>query len=196
MPAAASRAVLRQSRFLFRRAPVRHSSSTSEIASKAKDTASPAASEASQNISKVASSAGPAIASVTQTVGKALGKIGGRTGRVIAFVESLVPPTIYYSRVAFELARLVAQGQKMAPPSLSTFQTYFQPLINAIRNPSTLKNFYFSPQSILARVSNLDKRELAFVGVTAAEVIGFFTVGEMIGRFKIVGYRGEPVHEH
>jgi F-type H+-transporting ATPase subunit g len=80
--------------------------------------------------------------------------------------------------------------------SLSTFQTYFQPIINAIRNPSTLKNFYFSPQSILARVWNLDKRELAFVGVTAAEVIGFFTVGEMIGRFKIVGYRGEPVHEH
>jgi len=84
----------------------------------------------------------------------------------------------------------------MTPPSLSTFQAYFQPFINAIRNPSTLKNFYIPPQSILAQVWNLDKKELAFVGITAAEVIGFFTVGEMIGRRNIVGYRGEPAHEH
>lgn len=33
------------------------------------------------------------------------------------------------------------------------------------------------------------------VGVIAAEVLGFFTVGEMLGRFKIVGYRGTPAHE-
>ena len=27
-------------------------------------------------------------------------------------------------------------------------------------------------------------------GVVGAEVLGFFTVGEMIGRMKLVGYRG------
>lgn len=32
-------------------------------------------------------------------------------------------------------------------------------------------------------------------GVVGAEVLGFFTVGEMVGRFKLVGYRGD-VHQH
>jgi F-type H+-transporting ATPase subunit g len=32
------------------------------------------------------------------------------------------------------------------------------------------------------------------VGVVAAEVIGFFTVGEIIGRFKVVGYHPAPEH--
>jgi F-type H+-transporting ATPase subunit g len=53
-----------------------------------------------------------------------------------------------------------------------------------------------SSEGLLARVRNMDQKQLAFVGVTAAEVVGFFTVGEMLGRFKVVGYRGEPAHAH
>lgn len=34
------------------------------------------------------------------------------------------------------------------------------------------------------------------VGVVSAEVLGFFTVGEIIGRRHIVGYQGEPEHAH
>jgi F-type H+-transporting ATPase subunit g len=75
---------------------------------------------------------------------------------------------------------------------LATFQSYFQPFIS---NPAALKNLP-SPSSILARVRNASPKELAFAGVTAAEVIGFFTVGEMIGRMNIVGYRGEVAHAH
>ncbi|KAL1963910.1 hypothetical protein VTN77DRAFT_7716 [Rasamsonia byssochlamydoides] len=194
MPVTASRAVLRQSQFLFRRTAIRHNSTTSQAASRAKETASSVASKASEGLSRVTSTAGPAIASAAQNVGNALRKVGGRTGRVIAFIDSLIPPTIYYTRVGIELAKLVVRGQNMAPPSLATFQAYFQPLINALRNPSTLKNLNISPQAILGRVRSMDKKELAFVGVTAAEVLGFFTVGEMIGRRKIVGYRGKPAH--
>ena len=35
---------------------------------------------------------------------------------------------------------------------------------------------------------------MAAVGVVGAEVLGFFTVGEMIGRLKLVGYRGDKEH--
>ena len=31
-------------------------------------------------------------------------------------------------------------------------------------------------------------------GVIAAEVLGFFTVGEMLGRLKLVGYWGDVAH--
>ncbi|KAL2006815.1 hypothetical protein VTN00DRAFT_9483 [Thermoascus crustaceus] len=190
---ASSRAALRQSQFLLRRSAVRHASSSSDAASKAKE----AAAKAQQSLSKVTANAGPAIANAAQGVGNALRKVGGRTGKVIAFVDSLIPPTVYYSKVGIELAKLVFHGQKMAPPSLSTFQAYFQPLINALRNPSALKNINIpNPQEFVARLCKADKKTLAFYGVTAAEVLGFFTVGEMIGRRKIVGYRGAPEHAH
>ncbi|OJJ63784.1 hypothetical protein ASPSYDRAFT_139450 [Aspergillus sydowii CBS 593.65] len=197
MPATASRAVLRQSQFLTRRTAVRHSSSTSQAASKATESASSTASKAQEGLSRVSSSAGPAISNAAQGLGNTLKKVGGRTGKVVSFVESLIPPTIYYSRVGLELGKLVFRGQNMTPPSSATFQSYFQPLLNSLRNPASLQNANIvSPQSILARVRNANKKEIALAGVTAAEVIGFFTVGEIIGRFNVVGYRGEPAHGH
>ncbi|KAL6237759.1 hypothetical protein BDW75DRAFT_203049 [Aspergillus navahoensis] len=194
MPATATRAVLRQSQFLTRTA-VRHSS-TSQAASKATETASSTASKAQEGLSRVSSSAGPAISNAAQGLGNTLKKVGGRTGKVVSFIESMIPPTIYYSRVGLELGKLVFRGQNMTPPNTATFQSYFQPLINALRNPATVQNAKFSPQNILARVRNANKKEIALAGVTAAEVIGFFTVGEIIGRFNIVGYRGEADHGH
>ncbi|KAL4936837.1 hypothetical protein BDV06DRAFT_204124 [Aspergillus oleicola] len=196
MPATASRAVLRQSQFLTRRTAVRHASNTSQAASKASETASSTASKAQEGLSRVTSSAGPAISGAAQGLGNTLKKVGGRTGKVVNFIESMIPPTIYYSRVGIELGKLVFRGQNMTPPNLATFQSYYQPLVNSIRNPATLQNSRFSPQNILARVRNANAKEIALAGVTAAEVIGFFTVGEIIGRFNIVGYRGEPGHGH
>ncbi|PGH26489.1 hypothetical protein AJ80_01803 [Polytolypa hystricis UAMH7299] len=193
MPVTASRLLLRQSRFLIRRPVVRSASTTSEAAAKSKD----AAAKASEGLSKVAATAGPAIANAMQGIGGALRKVGGRTGKLVAFVDSLVPPTLYYSKVGFEVAKIVVRGQKMTPPSVAEFQTYFQPLLNALRQPTALlsRTASFS-QNLLSNVRNLDRRQLAFVGVTTAEVIGFFSVGEMLGRMKIVGYRGEPAHGH
>lgn len=75
---------------------------------------------------------------------------------------------------------------------MATVQSYFQPFIN---NPAALKNVA-SPSTFLARVRNASPKQLALAGVTAAEVIGFFTVGEIIGRMNLIGYRGEPAHAH
>ncbi|KAJ5131513.1 uncharacterized protein N7515_007552 [Penicillium bovifimosum] len=187
MPAA-TRAVLRQSQFLTRRTAVRHASSTSEAASKASETASSAASKASEGLSKVSASAGPAMTNAAT----ALRKIGGPVGKVISVVDSMIPPTVYYSKVGIELGKLVFRGQNMAPPNLATFQSYFQPFIT---NPAALKTLP-SPSTIIARVRNASPKQLALAGVTAAEVIGFFTVGEIIGRMNLVGYRGEVAHAH
>ncbi|WEW54659.1 ATP synthase subunit G atp20 [Emydomyces testavorans] len=195
MPAAASRLVLRQSRLLLRRPAFRHNSTTSEAATKTKDATSSAVSKASEGLSKVTSAAGPAIAGAVSGIGGALKRVGGRTGRMISFIESLIPPTIYYSRVAFEITKIVFQAQKMAPPNLATFQAYFRPVLASLRQPSTmLSNLDVKPY--LGNIRNMDRKQLAVVGLTAAEVIGFFSVGEMLGRMKIVGYRGEPAHDH
>jgi len=42
----------------------------------------------------------------------------------------------------------------------------------------------------------MSSAQWATVGIVAAEVIGFFSVGEMIGRMKIVGYRSSAQAHH
>ena len=85
-------------------------------------------------------------------------------------------------------------------------QSYLAQVTNVVRNPATLgshaaktaeksaETVINSPQSFLARVRDLDAATLTTVGVVTAETIGFFSIGEMLGRFKIVGYRSSGSH--
>lgn len=99
MPATApSRAVLRQSQFLIRRTAIRHSST--ETAAKAKESASTAASKASEGLSRVTAAAGPILSSAANS----LKNVGGRTGKVVAFVDcklSFPPRTAVSSFTCF-----------------------------------------------------------------------------------------------
>jgi len=60
-----------------------------QAASKASSTASEYTAKASQGLSRVSSAAGPAIANAAKGVSGALGRVGGRTGRLIAFIERM-----------------------------------------------------------------------------------------------------------
>jgi hypothetical protein len=94
----ATRALLRQSRYLLRRQNIRQASTTAETATKAKDaaadtasnaknTASGAASKAAEGLSRVTSSGGSIIYGAASSAANALNSVGGRTGRAIAFVR-------------------------------------------------------------------------------------------------------------
>lgn len=58
-----------------------------ESASKASSSASDLASKATQGLSRVTSAAGPALAGAAKGLGAALTKLGGRSARLVAFVE-------------------------------------------------------------------------------------------------------------
>jgi len=96
---------------------------------------------------------------------------------------------------------------------MQTIQSYLTPVQNALRNPSSVLNrtvnqagtaaertadaAISNPESFLTRLRNMDTAALTTAGVIGAEVIGFFSVGEMIGRFNIIGYRSSGAHaEH
>lgn len=169
------------------------STSTTDAAAKARQAAADVSAKASQGLSRVATAAGPALAGAARGLSTALGRVGGRTGKLIAFAESYTPFVVYYARVGLELSRLVFQGQKMSPPSIEVFQSYFQNAWKQVQNPGSLK-FVQSPATVLQRARTLSPAQLAAGGVIAAECIGFFTVGEIIGRFKLIGYRGDVGH--
>ncbi|KAI9171714.1 ATP synthase subunit [Paramyrothecium foliicola] len=148
--------------------------------------------KAQEGLSRVTSAAGPALAGAARGVSSALGRVGGPVGRLVGFVERQTPQVIYYSKVGLEMGKLVAQGQKISVPSVGTFQGFYQNLWQSIQNRSILR----SGQNFLQSVRGLSTAQLAAGGVILAECLGFFTVGEMIGRFKLVGYHGETGAHH
>ncbi|KAK4229735.1 ATP synthase subunit G, mitochondrial [Podospora fimiseda] len=161
-----------------------------QTASQASKTASEYSAKAQEGLSRAAAAAGPAISNAAKGAADAISRVGGPVGRLVAFVERQTPTVVYYSKVGIEVAKIVFKGQNMSPPSVSTFQTYFQNLWKQLQNPSAFI------QSISKSVSpqqarNLSKTQVVAGGVLLAELLGFFTVGEMIGRFKLVGYHGE-----
>ncbi|KAI1106176.1 GroES-like protein [Jackrogersella minutella] len=198
-----TRPMLRQSGAWSRMAARRFESTTTaqkatetakESAAKASKVASEYAAKAQQGLSRVTSSAGPAIAGAAKGLANSLGKVGGRTGKLVALVEKQTPTVIYYSKVGSELAKIVFKGQNMSPPSLVTFQSYWQNALKSLRNPNALietaSKAAQSPSALLEQARNLSRTQIATGGVLLAELLGFFTVGEIIGRFKIVGYHG------
>ncbi|GAP84294.1 putative ATP synthase subunit g [Rosellinia necatrix] len=215
MSSSLARPLLRQSAPWSRMAARRFESTTAKTAEAAKETAKETAkqtaskvsasaaeyaSKAQQGLSKVSSSAGPAIAGAAKGIASSLSKVGGRTARLVSFVEKQVPTVIYYSKVGAEVAKIVFRGQKMSPPSVETFQTYFQNLwknrTSLIQSASqTAAKTAQQPGSIMSRIP-MSRAQLVTGGVIAAECLGFFTVGEMIGRFKIIGYHGENPSAH
>ena len=115
--AAPPRMMLRHARMIARQSPRRHASTTEaakEAAVKSKATASDATSKASQGLSRVTSSAGPAVSGATHRVTKAIGNIGGRTGRMISFVQCEPNPVLYsrsYSANQLKLPELFRMQQ-------------------------------------------------------------------------------------
>lgn len=120
----------------------------------------------------------------------ALGKMGGRTGALVKKVEALVPPTKYALLVTKELGKIVWRERKMSPPSLTEFITHLQSFPATFR--TKILPTLTSPIALHETLSN--RQALKSGGIIAAEVLGFFTVGEMIGRRKIVGFRGKIEH--
>lgn len=188
-----SRVLLRRSatttRFITR--PTSRYEST---ATKATETLSKA-SKAVETLTKVTSAAGTALTGAANGFGKALGKIGGRTGTLIAFTQRQIPRVLYYARVSQELAKIVFHGQNMSPPSASTFQAHFHWLIEKFQNPSTLlSSLSINSTAFLQQARNIRINQVASGAVVFAEVLGFFTVGEILGRRKLVGYQGQTAH--
>ncbi|KAK0751499.1 mitochondrial ATP synthase g subunit-domain-containing protein [Schizothecium vesticola] len=174
----------------------RASATASEYTAKASEYTA----KASEGLSRVTAAAGPAITSAAKGAADALGKVGGRTGRLVTFIERQVPNVVYYSKVGAELSKLVFKGQHMTPPPMTTVQSYWNNLLKQVQNPSTLlqsvQKTASSSGSALPNLRNISTAQVVAGGVVAAECLGFFTVGEMIGRFKLIGYHGQTGAAH
>lgn len=85
--------------------------------------------------------------------------------------------------------------------SPATFQSFYESAWQSIRQPnkiadSVAQTVKSASQKPAGYVPGLSNAQLIAGGVVFAECLGFFTVGEIIGRFKLVGYHGETSAAH
>ncbi|KAI5279480.1 ATP synthase subunit G atp20 [Ascosphaera acerosa] len=198
-PTTSSTAASACSRQLQRFAARRLASTETKSATAASATASATAKKAQDGLSQAMAKAGPVFENAVASVRK----LGGPAGKVVAAVEKAIPPTVRVTKTAFEVSKIVAKERNFAPPPLSTFSAYYQPLLNSVKNPAAashcLQTTVLNPSTYLnalAAARSMTRAQWASAAVVAVEVLGFFTVGEMIGRRKIVGYRGDVAGEH
>jgi F-type H+-transporting ATPase subunit g len=82
------------------------------------------------------------------------------------------------------------------PPSADRFRSdlaAFQQTYKQLLNPATYRE---AARSAIQVLREGNAKDLVFAAVLTAEIIGFFKVGEIIGRRKLVGYRAQTHHHH
>lgn len=95
----------------------------------------------------------------------------------------LVSKALYFGKVGAELSKQVYVKEGLQPPAINIFkQTY----INWYK--SSLK-FAQDPQPLIKCAQNLKKDDLIKYGAIGVQLLGFFSVGEIIGRRHVVGYK-------
>ncbi|CCH40884.1 ATP synthase subunit g, mitochondrial [Wickerhamomyces ciferrii] len=107
------------------------------------------------------------------------------TNAAQGFVEKItanVNKAVYWSKVTGELAKQVYLKEKLSPPSIADFQTVYTTLYKQVLQLST------KPKEVLSFAKNFGKNEALNYGSLAIQLLGLFSLGEIIGRRQIVGY--------
>ena len=90
---------------------------------------------------------------------------------------------LYYGKVGKELTLQVYTKEKWMPPDLLTFQKVYCDLYG------TAIRYMNKPYDLIAKYNKLTVNEMVRYGAIGIQLVGFYSVGEIIGRRKLVGYR-------
>ncbi|KAF5102335.1 hypothetical protein D0Z03_000430 [Geotrichum reessii] len=102
---------------------------------------------------------------------------------IVNKASALVSKTVFWSKVVAELGKQIYIKEGLAPPTGPQFKAVFESLktlgLDAFKRPQ----YYI--EAVKANSSDYSVKFL----VGAVQVLGIFSLGEIIGRRKIVGYR-------
>ncbi|KAI8815154.1 hypothetical protein BJ742DRAFT_765546 [Cladochytrium replicatum] len=96
-------------------------------------------------------------------------------------VSGITDTLVYYSRVGIELGKQVGFHQKIALPNVTAGLEGTSAFFAAFQNGTWKKVPLSDAAKFVAR---------------GIEVVGFFLVGEMIGRFNVIGYKIPGAEAH
>ncbi|GMM53966.1 F1F0 ATP synthase subunit G [Maudiozyma humilis] len=106
--------------------------------------------------------------------------------RTTALVTKTVEKTVYTGKVTSELAKQIYKSEKLQPPSLNEFKAVYKNLY-----ASSLR-YIQTPQQAVNCFKATSKNDFLKYGAFGVQLLGFYSVGEVIGRRKLVGYKHYP----
>lgn len=103
---------------------------------------------------------------------KQAGAVAGRLG----IVRKLQEPVTYWTKFTGELLRKVYRSEKLAPPSLADIESTYRGAWSFVKSKP------------VSEMVSLFQKDAAYYSLRAVELLGIFSLGEMIGRRHLVGY--------
>jgi len=106
------------------------------------------------------------------TTAQATEKASNATKGVFGTLSKITEPIIYNARVLKEIAKEVYTKENLRPPSTAQVSEAWEGLKSIKRSD----------------VKNLSIENIKTIGVRSLECLGFFAIGEVIGRRSLIGY--------
>ncbi|KAG7195889.1 ATP synthase subunit G atp20 [Scheffersomyces spartinae] len=111
-------------------------------------------------------------------------------GKLTSSLTKLSNATVYWSKVAVEVGKIVYKKEALAPPSSQQFQQVYQSWIKFVKSPAQQKQFLEQAGSF-----QFSKACAAKAAIYGTQLLAFFSLGEIIGRRHIVGYPSVGGHQ-
>ncbi|CAD6646672.1 XXYS1_4_G0021960.mRNA.1.CDS.1 [Saccharomyces cerevisiae] len=112
-----------------------------------------------------------------------LSRIQNYTSGLVSKANLLSSKALYYGKVGAEISKQIYLKEGLQPPTVAQFKSVYSNLYKQSLN------FALKPTEVLACLRNIQKNELLKYGAYGIQLIGFYSVGEIIGRRKLVGYK-------
>ncbi|KAK9488566.1 mitochondrial ATP synthase g subunit-domain-containing protein [Lipomyces starkeyi] len=111
-----------------------------------------------------------------------LSSLVAKANAAVASAKKLADKGLYWSKVVAEVSKQVYLRESFAPPTAAQFQSTYNGLY------SSVLPYFTSPEAFLAALKSINGAALfKFVGY-GIQLFGAFSLGEIVGRRKIVGY--------
>ncbi|ODV67144.1 hypothetical protein HYPBUDRAFT_6436 [Hyphopichia burtonii NRRL Y-1933] len=120
-----------------------------------------------------------------------INKVSGFANSLVTKSTQFANSAVYWGKVGAEVGKVVYKQEGLAPPTQQQFQQVYQNALKFIQSPQQQKEF-------IAKASQFQPTRQCAVkaGVYGAHLLGFFSVGEIIGRRSIFGYPSVGHAEH
>ena len=107
--------------------------------------------------------------------------------RLVVRGNQLATKSIYYGKVTAEVSKQIYAKEGLKPPIVNEFKSTYCKLYKQGLQ------YFNKPSEIMICAKNIKKPDALKYGSYLVQFLGFYSVGEIIGRRKFIGYKN---YEH
>lgn len=109
---------------------------------------------------------------------------------IILLTPGIVNHAVYWAKVTGELGKQIYLKEGFAPPTVSQFQSVYQTVFNSV------KSYAFKPQKVIDCAEAITKNDVLKYSAYGIQILGLFTLGEVVGRRNLIGYKVPSAEKH